>query len=412
MRWLFAARPQDGLAKLPTVSFDNFLRMLGESSILEVVFQQDDVLEVVTSAQRFTTRVIRGLGTEWLVQRLVETKTPFSEGRRQPSSLSRSLRGAFVFLMPLIYLYMAYRMLRKVTEDSTQSLVEPKGRRRSRSGHNSPVTWASVAGMDAARRELMEVVGFLHDPERYIRLGARCPRGILLHGPPGCGKTLLARAVAHEAGVSLIVCSASDFVEVFVGRGAARVRDLFQRAEKCSPCILFFDELDALAKSRTSGGFGNDEREQTLNQLLTEMDGFDSSTWDHPQQDASSREGQGGEGQGRGIVIVIAATNRPDVLDSALMRPGRFDRHVRVELPNEEGRLAILRVHKAQRRVPLQDDACLKEIARGTVGCSGADLSNLLNESVMIALREDRDIVTSADLYAAMAKVHEMHELH
>jgi len=316
-----------------------------------------------------------------------------------------------VLLMPLMYLYMAYRMLRKVTEDSTQSLVEPKCRRKSRSGSNSPVTWASVAGMDAARRELMEVVNFLHDPDRYVRLGARCPRGILLHGPPGCGKTLLARAVAHEAGVSLIVCSASDFVEVFVGRGAARVRDLFQRAERCSPCILFFDELDALAKSRTGGGFGNDEREQTLNQLLTEMDGFDSSTWDLPQQDASPSRGQSGEGQGRGMVIVIAATNRPDVLDSALMRPGRFDRHVRVELPNEEGRLAILQVHKSQRRVPLQDDVCLMEIARGTVGFSGADLSNLLNESAMLALREERELVTLADLYGAMAKVHEMHEL-
>lgn len=312
-----------------------------------------------------------------------------------------------MLLMPLIYLYMAYRMLRRLTDDSAQSMVEQKSRRRPRNGA-APVTWDTVAGMDAARRELMEVVDFLRRPERYTRLGARCPRGVLLYGPPGCGKTLLARAAAHEAGVSLIVCSASDFVEVFVGRGAARVRDLFQRAERCAPCILFFDELDALAKSRTGGGFGNDEREQTLNQLLTEMDGFDSAAWEQQPQGTNGKASA--ERGGNGPVIVIAATNRPDVLDSALMRPGRFDRHVRVGLPNEAGRLAILRVHAEQRRVPLEDSAILSQAARSTAGFSGADLSNVVNEAVLLAVRENREVVTLEDMAGATEKVRLMHK--
>mmetsp|Transcript_71022 Transcript_71022/g.214937 ORF Transcript_71022/g.214937 Transcript_71022/m.214937 type:complete len:410 (-) Transcript_71022:173-1402(-) len=403
--WSGGARSNDARAQLPSVSFDEFLHMLGTSAVSAVIFQPDDVLEVVTSAaQHVTTRVIRGLSTEWLVQRLVESKTPFSEGRRQPSSLARSARGALVLVMPLMYLFLAYRMLRKLTEDSSQSLVEQRRRRRPQ-GSSACATWASVAGMDAERHELAEVVDFLRRPERYGRLGARCPRGVLLYGPPGCGKTLLARAAAHEAGVSLIVCSASDFVEVFVGRGAARVRDLFQRAERCSPCILFFDELDALAKSRTGGGFGNDEREQTLNQLLTEMDGFDSPAWEGPREPGAAAKGAAG-----GPVVVIAATNRPDVLDPALLRPGRFDRHVRVGLPSEEGRLAILRVHVRERQVPLGAGASLEEAARSTPGFSGAELSNVINEAAMLAVRGGRDAVGAQDLRSATEKVRQMRE--
>jgi len=217
---------------------------------------------------------------------------------------------------------------------------------------------------------------------------------------------MLARAAAHEAGVSIIVCSASDFVEVFVGRGAARVRALFQQADQCSPCILFFDELDALAKSRSVSGFGNDEREQTLNQLLTEMDGFDSDSWG----DAASL----GNGQGRspspktGNIVVIAATNRPDVLDSALVRPGRFDRHIRVPLPDEVGRLSILKVHLERRNVPLEKVVHLKEVAEKTNGFSGADMGNVVNEACLLAMRGRREAVSTKDLLDATSKCQDM----
>merc|ERR1740121_3185821 len=270
-------------------------------------------------------------------------------------------------------------MMKRLTDDSSQSLVEQRKKRRPRNSANTPVSWSHVAGIDTARRELQEVVDFMQQPEKYRRVGARCPRGVLLSGPPGCGKTLLARAAAHEAGVNIIVCSASDFVEVFVGRGSARIRDLFQRADACSPCILFFDELDALAKSRTGGGFGNDEREQTLNQLLTEMDGFDSSLWGG--EGSSDGKADGGAADKPGAVVVIAATNRPDVLDAALVRPGRFDRHVRVPLPDEAGRLEILKLHARLHQVPMDDGVPLQEVAHATGGFSGAELGNVVNET-------------------------------
>mmetsp|Transcript_9261 Transcript_9261/g.23835 ORF Transcript_9261/g.23835 Transcript_9261/m.23835 type:complete len:424 (+) Transcript_9261:75-1346(+) len=395
-------RPEDAVAMLPAVSFDHFLGLLGQSTVTSVIFRPDDVLEVVTGAARMTTRIIRGLSTEWVVQRLVETRTPFLEGRKQLSSASKSIRGGLVLLLPIIYLWLAYQMMKKLTEDSQSSLVDQKKKRRARTGA-APVTWDDVAGIDSARRELQEVVDFLCKPERFLRMGARCPRGVLLSGPPGCGKTLLARAAAHEAGCNIIVCSASDFVEVFVGRGAARVRDLFQRAERCAPCILFFDELDALAKSRSAGGFGNDEREQTLNQLLTEMDGFDSRGWGEGGELPDGSPAAPGATRG-GAVVVIAATNRPDVLDSALVRPGRFDRHVRVPLPDEDGRLAILRVHVQHRSVPLQKGADLQEAARASEGFSGAELGNIVNEACLLALRADREAVSPEDLRAAVVK--------
>lgn len=407
---LSRGRQKETLLDLPLMPFDQFLNMLGSSTVSKVIFQPDGFLEVVTStSQRLVTRMIRGLSTEWLVQRLVETRTPFIEGRKPPSALARSIRGSMVIILPVLYLYLAYVMMKRLTDDSSQSLVEQRKKRRQGSSVSTPVSWAHVAGMDAARRELQEVVEFLTDPGKFRRLGARCPRGVLLSGPPGCGKTLLARAAAHEAGVNIIVCSASDFVEVFVGRGSARVRDLFQRADACAPCILFFDELDALAKSRTSGGFGNDEREQTLNQLLTEMDGFDSSMWDGSGEGSGSRQDKGSSGGGP--VVVIGATNRPDVLDTALVRPGRFDRHVRVELPDEAGRLDILNVHMRLRKVPVQGKAPLEEIARATVGFSGADLGNVVNEACLLAVRANRDVVTAEDFRAAAKKTSEMRSL-
>src|SRR5262245_32189458 len=248
-----------------------------------------------------------------------------------------------------------------------------------------PVTFADVAGIDEAKGELTEVVDFLRHPEKYRRLGGRIPHGVLLSGPPGTGKTLLARAVAGEADVPFFSMSASEFVEAFVGVGASRVRDLFKQARESAPAIVFIDELDAIGRSRTSGagGFsgGNDEREQTLNQILTEMDGFDSAT----------------------SVIVVAATNRPDVLDQALLRPGRFDRRVAVQPPDREGREAILRVHT--RRVVLAPDVDLGRIAATTPGMAGADLANLVNEAALTAARRGHAAVQEADFTDSLERL-------
>ena len=244
--------------------------------------------------------------------------------------------------------------------------------------------FADVAGVDEAKQELQEIVEFLKTPEKYTKLGAKIPKGVLLVGPPGTGKTLLAKAVAGEAGVPFFSISGSEFIELFVGVGSARVRDLFEQAKKQSPCIIFIDELDAIGKSRTSGGFygGNDEREQTLNQLLTEMDGF-------------SADGT--------TVIVLAATNRPETLDPALLRPGRFDRQVLVDRPDKIGREAILKIHA--RKVVLDPSVDLKVIAGRTSGFAGADLANLVNEAALLAARAGREAVTMADFNEAIERV-------
>ena len=244
------------------------------------------------------------------------------------------------------------------------------------------VTFADVAGIDEAKDELEEIIQFLRDPKRFTRLGGRIPKGVLLVGPPGTGKTLLARAIAGEAGVPFFSISGSDFVEMFVGVGASRVRDLFVQGKKHAPCIIFIDEIDAVGRHRGAGlGGGHDEREQTLNQLLVEMDGFEAN-----------------EG-----VILVAATNRPDVLDPALLRPGRFDRRVVVPLPDVKGREGILKVHT--RKVPLSDDVDGSKIARSTPGFAGADLENLVNEAALLAARRNKDKVEMSDFELAKDKV-------
>ena len=249
-------------------------------------------------------------------------------------------------------------------------------------GKDSTVTFADVAGADEEKQELQELVDFLKEPQKFIDLGARIPKGVLLVGPPGTGKTLLARAVAGEAGVKFLSISGSDFVELYVGVGASRVRDLFDQAKKDCPAIVFIDEIDAVGRQRGTGlGGGHDEREQTLNQLLVEMDGF------------SANEG----------VIVLAATNRQDILDPALLRPGRFDRQVYVGRPDMKGREEILRVHT--RKKPLAEDVDLKEIARETTGFTGADLENLMNESALLAARRDQPYITLADIQESVIKV-------
>ena len=244
------------------------------------------------------------------------------------------------------------------------------------------VRFTDVAGADEEKQELVEIVEFLKDPRKFTKLGARIPKGVLLVGPPGTGKTLLARAVAGEAGVPFFSISGSDFVEMFVGVGASRVRDLFENAKKNSPCIVFIDEIDAVGRQRGAGlGGGHDEREQTLNQLLVEMDGFDSN-----------------EG-----IIMIAATNRPDILDPALLRPGRFDRQITVNRPDVKGREAVLRVHA--RNKPLADEVDLKTIAMRTPGFSGADLENLLNEAALVTARADKNVITMAEIDEAIDRV-------
>ena len=248
--------------------------------------------------------------------------------------------------------------------------------------NDKKVTFADVAGQKEAKNELQEVVDFLRHPDRFVKIGARIPRGVLLVGPPGTGKTLLARAVAGEAGVSFLHTSGSDFVEMFVGMGAARVRDLFAEARKNAPCIIFIDELDAVGRARGSGlGGGHDEREQTLNQMLVEMDGFSSDPG----------------------VIVMAATNRPDVLDPALLRPGRFDRQVVVSLPDVQERLDILRIHV--KKVKTEADVDLPRIARATPGSSGADLANLVNEAALLSARRNKKTISMNSLEESIERV-------
>jgi cell division protease FtsH len=257
-----------------------------------------------------------------------------------------------------------------------------KSKARLLTENKNRITFEDVAGVDEAKEELQEVVDFLKDPAKFQRLGGKIPKGALLVGPPGTGKTLIARAVAGEAGVPFFTISGSDFVEMFVGVGASRVRDMFEQAKKNAPCIIFIDEIDAVGRHRGAGlGGGNDEREQTLNQLLVEMDGFEAN-----------------EG-----IILIAATNRPDVLDPALLRPGRFDRQVVVPNPDVAGREKIIRVH--MKNVPLAADVDVKTLARGTPGFSGADLANLVNEAALMAARKNRRMVTMSDFEMAKDKV-------
>jgi cell division protease FtsH len=287
-------------------------------------------------------------------------------------------------LLPLgLALFLWTGMLRRIGGQAAGAVSFGKSRGKLVTERDVKVTFADVAGVDEAKEELQEIIEFLRYPEKYRRIGAKLPKGVLLVGPPGTGKTLLARAVAGEARVPFIQISGSEFVEMFVGVGAARARDLFEQARKSAPCIVFIDELDALGRSRggpTVGG-ANDEREQTLNQLLVEMDGF----------------------TGREAVIVLAATNRPEILDPALLRPGRFDRQVLVDRPDRKGRLAILKVHA--KNVPLGPDVDLELLARRTPGFAGADLANLVNEAALLAARHGRERVTAADFGEALERV-------
>ncbi len=292
--------------------------------------------------------------------------------------LSILVQGLPVALLVLLF----FLFLRQVQGTGGKAMSFGKSKAKLLSENHNKVTFSDVAGIDEAKGELEEIIDFLKDPKKFTRLGGRIPKGVLLMGPPGTGKTLLARAIAGEAGVPFFSISGSDFVEMFVGVGASRVRDLFEQGKKNAPCIVFIDEIDAVGRHRGAGlGGGHDEREQTLNQLLVEMDGFESNDG----------------------VILIAATNRPDVLDPALLRPGRFDRRIVVPRPDVQGRLGILNVHT--KKTPLGSDVNLDQIARGTPGFSGADLENLVNEAALLAARNNKEKVEIADFEFAKDKV-------
>ncbi len=293
------------------------------------------------------------------------------------------LTTALTFIIPMLFLVvMFYLFMRQLQSGGGKAMSFGKSRARLLNEAQNKITFADVAGIDEAKDEVEEIIAFLKDPKKFQRLGGRIPKGVLMMGPPGTGKTLLARAIAGEAGVPFFSISGSDFVEMFVGVGASRVRDLFEQGKKHAPCIIFIDEIDAVGRHRGAGlGGGHDEREQTLNQLLVEMDGFESN-----------------EG-----VIIIAATNRPDVLDPAILRPGRFDRRITVPRPDIRGREGILGVHT--KKVPLGADVELGILAAGTPGFVGADLENLVNEAALLAARQDKECVTQADFELAKDKV-------
>lgn len=300
-----------------------------------------------------------------------------------PANDGNWIGGLWGLLLPLLMLWILWGAFSNRMQTGPAALNVNKSKARIYSQSDSSVTFDDVAGVDEAKAELQEIVDFLKDSNRYTRLGAKIPKGVLLVGPPGTGKTLLARAIAGEAGVPFFSISASEFIEMFVGVGASRVRDLFEQAKKQAPCIVFIDELDALGKSRTANApfSSNDEREQTLNQLLAEMDGFEPNAG----------------------VILLAATNRPEVLDPALLRAGRFDRRVVVDRPDRQGREAILEVHA--KAVHLADDVILSKLAARTPGFAGADLANLVNEAALLAARKNREAVTMADFNEAIERL-------
>jgi cell division protease FtsH len=358
-----------------SVSYTEFKQMVRGSRVEEVVIGQDRIRGVLTdSKEAFTTVRVEdpGLLGE-LEQRGITVQGELT------STWWSSLIGWF---LPLVLLMLVWTFMTKGAAPGQSVMAFGQSRAKIYAEADVKVTFADVAGIDEAVEELREIVDFLRNPKKYTALGGRIPKGVLLLGPPGTGKTLLARAVAGEAHVPFFSLSGSEFVEMFVGVGAARVRDLFAQAEERAPCIIFIDELDALGKARVASPLGtHEEREQTLNQLLAEMDGFDP------------RKG----------IIVMSATNRPEVLDPALLRPGRFDRQVVVDRPDVQGREAILRLHA--RAVKLAHDVDLKVVAARTTGFAGADLANLVNEATLLAARRDRPEVSMGDFEEAIDRV-------
>ena len=361
-----------------TMAYSDFLTKVDEGGVRSVEIRGAEIVGKTSGDEDFRTY---NPGDTQLIQRLRTKNVRFDAKPEESRSLLAQL---FFNMLPFVLMIGIWIFVMRQMQNGAGRGAMGFGKSRAKLlvAKEGRVTFDDVAGIDEAREELQEIVDFLKDPGRFHRLGGRIPKGALLVGPPGTGKTLLARAIAGEANVPFFNISGSDFVEMFVGVGASRVRDMFEQGKKAAPCIIFIDEIDAVGRSRGAGlGGGNDEREQTLNQLLVEMDGFDAN-----------------EG-----IIIVAATNRPDVLDPALLRPGRFDRQVVVGRPDIEGREKILAVH--MKKVPLAPDVNARTIARGTPGFSGADLANLVNEAALLAARRAKRMVSMRDFEDAKDKV-------
>ncbi|MGH0432397.1 ATP-dependent zinc metalloprotease FtsH [Bacillus hominis] len=372
--------------KTTSVSYDKFITQLEKGEVRNVQLQpKNGVFEVKgqfkTSSQgeQFVTYAPN---TEEL-QKKINDKAQGAEVKYQPAEETSAWVTFFTSIIPFVIIFILFFFLLNQAQGGGSRVMNfGKSKAKLYNDEKKKIRFRDVAGADEEKQELVEVVEFLKDPRKFAEVGARIPKGVLLVGPPGTGKTLLARAVAGEAGVPFFSISGSDFVEMFVGVGASRVRDLFENAKKNAPCIIFIDEIDAVGRQRGAGlGGGHDEREQTLNQLLVEMDGF------------GANEG----------IIIIAATNRPDILDPALLRPGRFDRQITVDRPDVNGREAVLKVHA--RNKPLDENVNLRAIATRTPGFSGADLENLLNEAALVAARQDKKKIDMSDIDEATDRV-------
>jgi cell division protease FtsH len=368
-----AADIQAGKIQRIVVESDNRLRVIypgGTQGDIEKTAQKEDGVSLVQQLLQL------GVSAGQLTPDKVKVEI-------QPPSSWLSILSVVGYVLPFILMFgLFWWIFRQAQGSNNQAMSFGKSRARMFSGEHPTVTFDDVAGADESKEELKEVVEFLREPQKFIQLGARIPKGVLLVGPPGTGKTLLAKAVSGEAGVPFFSISGSEFVEMFVGVGASRVRDLFDQAKRHSPCIIFVDEIDAVGRQRGAGlGGSHDEREQTLNQMLVEMDGFDTDT----------------------NVIVMAATNRPDILDPALMRPGRFDRRVTLDRPDVKGREAILKVHSKGK--PLDPDLDLASVARGTPGFVGADLENLVNEAAILAARRNKKSIGQSEMEEAIERV-------
>ncbi|MEE9355306.1 MAG: ATP-dependent zinc metalloprotease FtsH [Methylococcaceae bacterium] len=364
----------------PTLAYSEFISQVKSGNIDKVEINDHNIVGFTNGGERFSTF---DPGDPHLIDDLLSGNVEIKTVAPEKQSF---LTQVFISWFPMLLLIAVWIIFMRRSQGGMGggggAMGLGKSKAKMMAEDQLKVTFADVAGCEEAKEEVEELVDFLKDPERFHKLGGQIPRGILMVGPPGTGKTLLARAIAGEAKVKFFTISGSDFVEMYVGVGAARVRDMFKQAKEHSPCIIFIDEIDAVGRARGVGlGGGNDEREQTLNQLLVELDGF-----------------EGNEG-----VIVIAATNRADVLDKALLRPGRFDREVNVGLPDVRGRAQILKVHL--KKVPLADDVEIKYIARGTPGFSGADLANIINEAALFAARAGKTLVEMADLEKAKDKI-------
>lgn len=375
--------------QIKPADYGTFIAKVDSGLVEEVVIEKGQIYFTVQEGNKVTAYQTGAINDPELVDRLLQAKSPNKDGKIAfnqviPQENSPLLNFVLTWVLPGLIFYFIWRQTSKVIQSRMGGggnfMSFGKSGAKIYADSDVKTTFADVAGQDEAKEALNEIVDFLHNPNKYTDIGASLPKGALLVGPPGTGKTLIARAVAGEAKVPFFAISGSEFVQMFVGMGAAKVRDLFQQANEKAPCIIFIDEIDAIGKRRDTGLGGNDEREQTLNQLLTEMDGFD----------------------GRKGVVILAATNRPESLDKALLRPGRFDRRIQMELPDLEGRKAILAVHLKKVKCEKID---MDVVARATAGSSGAELANIVNEAALRAVRMGRNKVTTADLEESVETV-------